>query len=52
MGDKYGQDPWEDGQNGVTQFFVMAGRLGIPVQLYFVDRDGTAHKLTGPVADP
>lgn len=51
VGDKYGQDPWEDGQNGVTQFFVMAGRIGIPIKRYFVDRDGMAHKLTGPVAD-
>jgi hypothetical protein len=46
MGDPYGQDPELDGQNGMTQLFVLAGKLGMPIARYFVDRDGMAHMLT------
>jgi hypothetical protein len=52
MGDPYGQPPEFDGQNGVTQFYVLAGRVGMPVLRYFVDAHGVAHKLTDPVTDP
>lgn len=52
MGDPYGQAPELDGQNGLTQFYVLAGRTGIPVLRYFVDKDGVAHKLTDPVKSP
>lgn len=52
MGDPYGQAPELDGQNGLTQLYVLAGRIGMPILRYFVDAQGTAHKLTDPVTDP
>jgi len=51
FGDPYGQAPELDGQNGVSQFCVLAAQLGIAVERYFVDDEGDAHRVTDPVED-
>lgn len=51
FGDEYGQAPELDGQNGVSQFCILAAQLGIAVERYFVDADGASHLNDDQVID-
>ena len=51
FGDEIGQAPELDGQNGVTQFMILAGKFDIPVIRFFVDKDAVCHLIEDPVED-
>jgi hypothetical protein len=50
FGDKIGQRPEDDGQNGLTQFCIIASKFDIPVLRFFVN-NGNIIKLKDPVHD-
>jgi hypothetical protein len=50
FGDRFGQPPHLDGQNGMSQFCIMMSKLDIPVLRFFIDGDNTV-ELTDPVKD-
>lgn len=48
VGDRPGQDPELDGQNGFTQLCVLAGKLDIPIVRFFAPK---MHEMRDPVRD-
>ena len=50
FGDPIGQDPLLDGQNGMSEFYLLASRVDIPVLRIGVDDNGQ-HPITDPVVD-
>jgi len=50
FGDKIGQNPEWDGQNGLSQFCIIASKLDIPVLRFFVSNEKIV-KLKDPVYD-
>jgi len=50
FGDDVNQKPELDGQNGLTQFSILASKLDIPMKRFFVT-DGAIVKLSEPVKD-
>lgn len=51
FGDKWGQNPALDGQNGAAQVCVLAAQTGLPVARFFVDDEGAVHRIRKPVVD-
>lgn len=50
FGDRIGQDPRLDGQNGLTQFCILASKFDIPVKRFFIN-NGKITTLKDPVQD-
>lgn len=49
VGDPIGQSPHLDGQNGMSQLFVLAACYDVPIKRFFVDDDSVAYQILGPV---
>lgn len=51
FGDPIDQPPEQDGQNGMTQIFILASQLGVPIQRVLMASGQRSMELTDPVRD-